>query len=462
MAEKTHEPVQIDAARAKTDKLYFCKSFMNFVPRDNQKDMLLHPATRKLIRAGRRWGKDTIIMIGDAMHHLYTIPKAKIGMYGPGWEEIDAVMEIVHEWIDDTPLFKSVCKPYNKRDLKLTNGSRLIGRVAALTSRGKRGRGFTMLIWIEAAFIPEKVIASIRATRLIGSAPEWMSSTPCGHNHFYKSEQSGVYQCWHRSSYDNPLIDPKELEREKLLMSDLEFRQEIMAEYVSDATAPFPLKLVEEAYGDKQMKLIIKPEFGKDGVIRGYYAGLDLGRRRDKAVLYIIEPQGDDIFLRYVWEFNYDPKDPRFWDKVLSHTQYVCTQFRVIDLWVDQTGIGDKPCADLKNYFADTKIPVRVTGIDFSYAVKNKWEGLINSLCLRFERYQIHMPFIKELVTQLGSIRFESTSRRFMTYGKSPDHVVALSLACSAVPRARTSFFYSRANREVHDANKTEQAVSYP
>lgn len=457
------QKLEINAQRALTDKLYFANKFLGFTPREDQKSVLLDQADRKLVRAGRRWGKDTMIICGDVIPCMFTIPNFKIGMFGPGWEEIDSVMEILHEWVDDSPLLSSIKRPYNKREIKLTNGSSLIARVASPTSRGKRGRGFDLLVWVEAPFIADKVVASIRATRLIGSAREWVSGTPFGHNHFYRSESSGIYKCWHYTSYDNPLIKKKEIDKEKELMTDLEFKQEYMAEYIDDSTAPFPHELVEKYYSGKNLSLITDPEIDKDtGLVKNYYGGLDLGRRRDKSVLYVIEHIQPNLYIKYIWECNYDPKDPRFWDKVINHACFICKHFQLKSLWIDQSGIGDKPVADIKNFIRDNNIQTQIVGIDFSYAVRNKWEGLINSLCLRFERYQIHGPFIRELVRQLGSIRFDAKLKRFASYGKSPDHVVSLALASASVPSTDIYSFYSKGNLAGDPGDKTMQAKSYP
>lgn len=61
--------------------------------------------------------------------------------------------------------------------------------------------------------------------------------TPAGRNHFWDlfkyAELSGDpdWKAWHLTSFDNPLLDPKEIEAAKKSMSSFAFRQEFMANF---------------------------------------------------------------------------------------------------------------------------------------------------------------------------------------------------------------------------------------
>ena len=61
--------------------------------------------------------------------------------------------------------------------------------------------------------------------------------TPKGRNHFYElykyAELEGdeTYHAWHFTSYDNPLLDPEEIDTAKKSMSSYAFRQEFMASF---------------------------------------------------------------------------------------------------------------------------------------------------------------------------------------------------------------------------------------
>ena len=159
----------------------------------------------------------------------------------------------------------------------------------------------------------------------------------------------------------------------------------------------------------------------------------------------------------------YDPNDPRCWSKIIDHSEYVSKDFRLIKLMVDCTGLGDKVVIDMTNQFAEHQINTRVEGFNFTYASKNKWEGLINQLSLKFERYLIHMPSDIEFIKQLKSIRFNSKKALYESIGNSPDIVMAAALGALAAP-STAEFFYSKTNEKAEHQTSLDRsvAVSYP
>jgi predicted phage terminase large subunit-like protein len=69
--------------------------------------------------------------------------------------------------------------------------------------------------------------------------------TPMGRNHFYelfKYAEMGddeTYKAWHFTSYDNPLLDPEEINVAKKSMSSYAFRQEFMASFEAAGSEMF-------------------------------------------------------------------------------------------------------------------------------------------------------------------------------------------------------------------------------
>ena len=74
----------------------------------------------------------------------------------------------------------------------------------------------------------------IRPNLMTYKAPAIIGGTPKGFRNIYRLEQSGLFKSFHFTSYDNPDLDPLELEQmvaEYKQMGEGYFRQEIMAEY---------------------------------------------------------------------------------------------------------------------------------------------------------------------------------------------------------------------------------------
>jgi len=69
--------------------------------------------------------------------------------------------------------------------------------------------------------------------------------TPMGRNHFYDLYQYGelgddpTYKSWHFTSYDNPLLDPEEIDVAKKSMSSYAFRQEFLASFEAQGSEIF-------------------------------------------------------------------------------------------------------------------------------------------------------------------------------------------------------------------------------
>lgn len=439
------EKMFLDKERARHDNMYFAEKLLNFSSFDYQKE-IDWSAKKLLIRGGRRTGKDTVVVNNRIIPFMWTwwcpvrkkvIQRPKVGVFAPGWEEADAFMDTFRMAIEGSVLSKSVVVD-NKFDVQLSNGARLMCRIASKSSTGKRGRGFDLLYYTEAAFISDYDMAETSPTRLIGSAPEIQTSAPFNdENHFARAEDSGIYKFYHWKTSQSPLVSAEDLEDEKKMRTEIEYLLLYDAERISGVGQAIPDKLIQKAFfGEKnELKFEEKGEPGKY-----YVAGVDLGRRRDKSTIYVLKIEWPHMFIVYYKEHDLNKEDPRFWIKVLEHAMYTVELFHVSRIRVDQTGIGDMPVVELKRVFAEKNISCVVDGVDFTYALKHKWEGLINQAILKFERYEIHGPLIIKLVAQLKSIRFNATTKMYEVRGKSPDQVMALFLAMSAVTQAKHYF----------------------
>ena len=442
---------------------YFMKEFLNWAPREHDQmqvlDALKDGAKRILIAKGRRWGgtdlTSAIALTLSAQH-----PGFRTAVFGPGWDELDIWFgDHLFPHLERSRIQGSIVEGL-KRSVKFSNGSGIVGKICSPTAHGKRGRGFDLLIFTEAAFIMDSEMHIVRLGKLDHpNAIELQESSPNGMNHFNTSFNDPDFVSFQFPSSSNPKVSKKELAIERGKMTKLEAAQELDAEFIDDSTAPFPQTLIDHAVETSGTDY-----WWKEREKQGYYiAGLDLGRKRDKSVLFIWRVEKDkNLQAVLLKQFDYDKDDPRFWSKVIDGTEYLCKEFRVQILNVDCTGVGDKVTLDMQTQFADHNIDTRVNGFNFTYASKNKWEGLMNQFSLKFERYKVHFPFDKEFIKQLKLIRFNSQKALFESIGKSPDRVMAAALGALNVPEMSGNF-YSKANEaEKEPVDNDEQTmVSY-
>lgn len=185
---------------------------------------------------------------------------------------------------------------YKNEQQKYIEFEREDGRLGTITFKSSdrpdnlRGEGLDFIIMDEAAFqdadVWDSVLSPMLADREGGAL---FISTPNGtQNWFYAAYNNGRdelktdWQSWKFRTIDNPYIKQTEIDRAKRDMPELKFKQEYLAEFVSDAGGVF--HRVEEAAINSQLT---EPE---PGMI--YYAGIDWGRKNDYTVVSIFDHTG--------------------------------------------------------------------------------------------------------------------------------------------------------------------------
>jgi hypothetical protein len=125
----------------------------------------------------------------------------------------------------------------NNLTIKLVNGA-TISLKGADRPETMRGVSLKFLVMDEYADMKPSVWETILRPALADQKGQAMFiGTPMGRNHFYElfkyAEMSGdeTYKAWHFTSYDNPLLDPDEIDVAKKSMSSYAFRQEFMASF---------------------------------------------------------------------------------------------------------------------------------------------------------------------------------------------------------------------------------------
>jgi predicted phage terminase large subunit-like protein len=159
--------------------------------------------------------------------------------------------------------------------IKLINGA-TISLKGADRPETMRGVSLKFLVLDEYADMKPSVWETVLRPALADQKGDAMFiGTPLGRNHFYELFKYGelsddpTYQAWHFTSYDNPLLDPEEIDTAKKSMSSYAFRQEFMASFEALGSEIFKedwIKFTDE-----------EPEVGD------YYIAVDLAGFADVA-----------------------------------------------------------------------------------------------------------------------------------------------------------------------------------
>ena len=197
-----------------------------------QQEAIQDPARFKVIAAGRRCGKThfaavTLILAaldgkpGGVMYVGPTQGLARDLMW-------DKLFELAGDIIESSNV--------NNLEIVLAGGNKIALKGS---DRPDTLRGYSLkhVVLDEFAFHKEGVFDTILRPALAdrkGSA--LFISTPEGRNSFYDVYMNGKtgmkgWRSWELTSYDNPLLDPEELEHAKSTMAGWQFRQEFMASF---------------------------------------------------------------------------------------------------------------------------------------------------------------------------------------------------------------------------------------
>lgn len=215
------------------------------------------PARFKVIAAGRRCGKSNYVIKRLIMKALQA-PKGSAILYiAP---TLGQARQICWEAIVDG--YRDVVKSahINSQDITLVNGIKIHVR-GADNPDALRGLKLYYAALDEAAFMKEDVWSKIvrpALSDLKGEAD--FISTPAGRNWLYDIYKLGLsgsdpeWAAWHFTTYDNPTIDPKEIDAAKRTLSSHAFNQEFMSSFNNQGSELFKEEWIqygpEPKYGE--------------------------------------------------------------------------------------------------------------------------------------------------------------------------------------------------------------------
>ena len=216
-----------------------------------QQTVYADPTRFKVVAAGRRTGKSRLAAWLLILNALQT-DKGQVFYVAPTQGQARDIMwqtllELGHPVISGSHI--------NNLQIKLVNGA-TISLKGADRPETMRGVSLKFLVMDEYADMKPDVWEQILRPALADQKGDAMFiGTPMGRNHFYelyKYAELGndpTYKGWHFTSYDNPLLDPEEIDTAKKSMSSYAFRQEFMASFEARGSEMFREDWVQ--YGEE-------------------------------------------------------------------------------------------------------------------------------------------------------------------------------------------------------------------
>lgn len=241
----------------------------------------------KVINCGRRAGKSFLVAI-KLLDFASSNSKSISWYISPNYKQSKSIMwAMLRDIIPQHGILKT-----NETELKieLKNGSVIILK-GAEDPDSLRGVRIDFCVFDEVAFMDkwDDVWKVVRPTLVDSKAHCWFISTPNGFNHFkdlYEKVDED-YKSFHFTSYDNPYLDLKELNKTKEEMDEDSFAQEFMGEF---------RKMSGLIYKEfkREVHMVDIPRLDSNFT---YTRALDFGFAHKTALIYFaISSNGDAIY----------------------------------------------------------------------------------------------------------------------------------------------------------------------
>ncbi|MBI5410162.1 MAG: terminase [Nitrospirae bacterium] len=405
------------------------KAIVNLYP--YQKKWLLDPARFKEGRWARQTGKSFACGAGVVLDSRET-DRNKWVCISSGERQVKEFMEKVRlhaeitekalSWYEETYGYmndEGQKEEYKVTECRLKNGSRIIG----VPANPDTARGYSANIYLDEFSVHKNSRELWAAIFPIVSRGYklWITYTP-------KGKQNKAYDVSKNDLFSHHVVDiyeavrqgcPHDIEALKAGTDDPDlWAQEYEVQFLDEATAFITYDMINEVEHDKAGL----PELYVNGQV---YVGMDIGRRRDLTVLWVLEKVGDVLWTREVVTMlraSFSAQE--------QEVDRIWKQYRPLRLCMDQTGMGEKFVEDLQKKYSS-----RIEGVLFSALVKL---DLANTLRRKFEDKLLRIPIhrdirddihsVKKVTTSAGNIRFDVER----TENSHADRFWALALAIHA------------------------------
>ena len=199
------------------------------------------PVRFQVIAAGRRTGKSRLAAWKLIIEGLAATKGSVFYVAPTQGQARDIMWDMLLEL--GNPVIAS--SHVNNLQIKLVNGA-TIALKGADRPETMRGVSLKFLVMDEYADMKPEVWEQILRPALADQKGSAMFiGTPMGRNHFYdlytyaSVSDDDTFAGYHFTSYDNPLLDPNEIEAAKKSMSTFSFRQEFMASFEAQGSELF-------------------------------------------------------------------------------------------------------------------------------------------------------------------------------------------------------------------------------
>ena len=378
-----------------------------------QQDILLEEGNL-CICSGRQVGKSQIIAI-KAAEFIVKHPNKSVLIISVTEDQAERMLQKIMLYLFDnyrSYIMKGAKRP-TKHKVILNNKSEIVTKAVGQYGLGVLGMTVDIIIPDEAAFLPEAVWASISPMLLTTGGKLWLLSTPnAAQGYFYEAYTNPEmgFKTFHVNSEQVAQARPEPqraimmdyLAREKARMTEFQYAQQYLAQFLEELGQLFPDALIDSTQTLQRVS--------SSTPVGEYFLGVDVARMGgDETTFEVLERKKDTYYQRENIVHKYTLTTDTI-DKILElDLEY---DFKMI--YIDDGGLGVAVFDQLLIH-DQTKRKVeainnsrRAIDVDHSRKRKLLKEDLYINLLNMMERGQIQLLTDAEIGASLKSIIYET------------------------------------------------------
>ena len=250
-----------------------------------------------IYNASRQSGK-TLLLHNVAVYYALQNKDNFIMIVSPTDGQVKKIYKQILESIIHLPFVDKFKSQSGDAEINFLNGSTMIFR-SAQSFNSLRGYSLTHLLCDEFAFFDEEVYNTVLAPTLaVRGKKALFCSTPKGTNLFYRMYNLGLteekYKSFKTTYKDNPYADKDFIEEQKKILSDAQFKQEYLGEFIDSAA------LFQNIENYSVLNQIESPVQGDS-----YFAGIDIGFKNDSTVISIFNHKSELVHIKILNQVSF-------------------------------------------------------------------------------------------------------------------------------------------------------------
>lgn len=461
----------------------FCREAVGWYPHPYQEELLNDESLFIAACWSRQLGKSFTIA-HKALWTAFVYPDSDIVIVAPSRRQAYMLYDKIVKALRKSPLLLScVIGEPTKEKIEFTNGARIFNLPAGDTGDTIRGYAIRLLILEEAAFIPNDVIVAIEQGLASTGGHEIMISTPRGRsNAFYKAfnqsttvkydmtktgrQQVGNWTCY-RYTYETglrtvtingvPQLSRPHLEKQKIDLTEWQFKAEYEALFIEDADAYLPMETIEATF-NSGFAFLNNPMPNSN-----YFMGIDISKGGDMTAVAIVQRYDIDPFTRKPLIYPHiRVVSLQYWKvggikQQMPHIIQMIRNWKPVMVYFDKTSMGEYPFEELQQTY---KLPIE--GVQFTPQEKINMYGNLTILMSQQGEIQgwnrrLQIPKEQEAQTQFTNlmyeiplvtskqtgIKHESTSFSIYPSSGHDDIPDAIALACRCASSEYTTSYHA-------------------